>query len=336
MKRLVLIFFSSVLSGTVLAHHSTAIYDMEQSITIEGVVSRYDWANPHVYIYIEQRTETGSTTEWKVEGYPPALMRRMGWSDQTLQLGDSIMVKGNPTRNASSSGIYPETIEATGRTLFQQRNFRGQLSRVSVEPDVAASSLEGTWETLIDVELILYFYNPGMELTADGTVARASYDERTMLPALDCIPYSAPLLMIDPDFKQIIIEENLVTIQGGYAPATRTIYLADETPDESSRTIQGYSTGRWEGDSLVIDTTRFSDHRIGNGYRGIASGEHKHLVERLTLNEQGTRLIYEFELTDPEYLNETVRGEVEWGYRPDLEFVREECESDNARRFIGE
>jgi hypothetical protein len=142
--------------------------------------------------------------------------------------------------------------------------------------------------------------------------------------------------MIDPDFKQIVVDEDVITIRGGFAPAERTIHMDAATHDGATRTVQGHSIGRWEGETLVIDTTHFSDHRIGNGYRGIASGARKHLVERLTLLEGGTRLTYEFELMDPEFLAEPVTGGVEWAYRADLEFVREPCELDNARQFTNE
>jgi hypothetical protein len=318
-------------------HHSSARYDFARIVTISGTVTKYDWANPHVYVYVEQVTDAGEMIEWAVEAYPVAAMRRIGWSDDTLRPGDVITIRGNPTRSATSKrGIYPATIEAHGRTLFESAAVLPRLSIVSSEPAAGATSLDGTWETLAKVDLYLFFYNVGMELTDAGAAARDSYDEPTMSPALDCIPYSAPLLMIDPDFKQIVVDEDVITIRGGFAPAERTIHMNAATHDGATRTVQGHSIGRWEGETLVIDTTHFSDHRIGNSYRGIASGARKHLIERLTLLEGDTRLAYEFELTDSEFLAEPVTGGVEWAYRPDLEFVRDPCELDNARQFTNE
>jgi hypothetical protein len=318
-------------------HHGGAIYDRAQVVTVSGTVTRYDWANPHVYVYVEQMSGAGETIEWAVEMSPIAAMRRIGWSDATLRPGDVVTVRGNPTRRATSKrGIYPATLEAQGRTLFEAATVLPRLSQVSSAPAAGATNVAGTWETLAKVDLWLRFYNLSAELTDAGTAARDSYDEPTMSPALDCIPYSAPLLMIDPDFKQIAIDEDVITIRGGVAPAERTIHMNGATHEGAARTVQGHSIGRWEDHTLVIDTTHFSDHRIGNGYRGIASGARKHLVERLTLLEGGTRLAYEFLLTDPEFLAEPVKGGVEWAYRPDLEFVRDPCELDNARQFTSE
>jgi hypothetical protein len=312
-----------------LAHHSGAIYDMNQTVTIEGTVTRYDWANPHVYVHIEQVTDAGEVVEWAVEAYPPAQMRRVGWTDTTLQPGDLITVTGRPTRRTNNRGILPGTIEAAGQVLFQPEMMR-QLTSANMLPEVGASSLEGTWETITNWKLIMLFYS-GAEVTEAGSEARASYDETTMLPGWDCIPYTAPMLMYEAEFKQIIVEEDVVTIRGGFAPADRTVYMNIDTHDGAVPSLQGHSIGHWEGATLVIDTASFAPSRTGNGYRGTASGLQKHLIERLTLVDDGKKLSYSFELTDPEFLAQTVTGTSEWAYRPDLEFVREICELDNAR-----
>lgn len=318
-----------------LAHHSGAIYDRSQTITLEGKVTRYAWANPHVYIHMEQVTDSGEVIEWAVEAYPPAEMRRIGWTDTTLRPGDALTVVGNPTRRTNNRGIFPATIEIDGQVRMQSKTMMSQLSRASTEPAVGASDLGGTWETLVSGGLIGLFYS-GVPVTEAGKIARDSYDEATMLPAWDCTPYSSPLLMIDPDFKQIIVTDDVVTIKGGFAPADRTVYMNVDTHDGSAPSLQGHSFGRWEGETLVIDTANFSPHRTGNGYRGTASGLQKRLIERLTLVDGGKRLSYSFELTDPEFLAQTVTGTGEWVYRPDTEFTREPCELGNARESRNE
>jgi hypothetical protein len=317
-----------------LAHHSGAIYDRSQTITVEGTVTRYAWANPHVYIHIEQVTDSGEVVAWAVETYPPAEMRRIGWTGATLQPGDALTVVGNPTRRTTNRGLSPATIEVGGRTLFEPKTMFSRLARATTAPMVAADSLDGTWETLVGGSIGRFY--TGVPVTEAGSRARASYDEATMLPAWDCTPYSAPLLMIDPDFKQIIVAEDIVTIKGGFAPADRTIYMNIATHDGAVPSLQGHSIGRWEGETLVIDTANFAPHRIGNGYRGTPSGVEKHLIERLALVDGGAKLSYSFELTDPEFLAETVIGNGEWAYRPDLEFIREPCELDNARESRSE
>jgi hypothetical protein len=83
----------------------------------------------------------------------------------------------------------------------------------------------------------------------------------------------------------------------------------------------------------VIETSAFAPHALGNGL-GLESSPAKRLVERLTLDDDGTGLAYEFELTDPEMLAAPVTGTIRWVYRPDLAFMPEPCNRENARRFL--
>jgi hypothetical protein len=91
--------------------------------------------------------------------------------------------------------------------------------------------------------------------------------------------------------------------------------------------------GRWEGKTLVIETTAFEPHVLGHGL-GLKSSPAKRLVERLTLDEDGTGLSYEFEVTDAEVLVAPVTGTLRWLHRPDLMFMPEPCDRENARRFL--
>ena len=315
------------------AHHSAAIYDMERTVDIVGTVAEYDWANPHVYIDIDVVADSGEVITWEIEAYPPAVMRRMGWTETTFRPGDSIRVSGNPTRSDARPGIYPQSIEAAGQALFRQAEVGSLFSNPSVVPERGAESLAGTWETLANMPLIVSFYSPAFELTKAGTAAVDAYDESTMLPSLQCIPYSSPLLMIDPDFKEIELLDSRVIIRGGFAVAERTVHMNTDSHDGVQPSLQGHSIGHWDGDTLVIDTAAFADHRIGNGYRGVQSGSRKRLLERLSLFDDGKRLRYAFELHDPDYLEAPVSGEAQWVFRPGLTYFREDCELDNARRF---
>src|SRR5262249_52184357 len=96
--------------------------------------------------------------------------------------------------------------------------------------------------------------------------------------------------------------------------------------------IQGHSIGHWEGKTLVIDTARFASHASGNAY-GLPSGAGKHLVERLTLDADGTTLAYHFELADPEFLAAPVTADLRFVFRPDLKYAPPKCSRENARRF---
>ena len=316
------------------AHHSGAMYDRSKQITIEGTVARLDWANPHVYIYVAQTADDGRVIEWEVETFPPAVMRRHGWSPDTLRVGDAVSVTGMPARNADDAGVYPTLIQRGGSTLYEIMAGTQRLSTASATDAATANGLDGTWETLLALDIVMRFAQSDLPLTEAGAAALANFDDRTMNPGIDCIPNAAPTFMIDPDIKRISTGNNVISI-GGHL-GERTIHMDVTTHASALPSVQGHSLGRWEGSTLVIDTTHFADHRTGNGYAGVPSGSMKHLVERLTIDESGTSLTYAFELSDPEFLAAPVAGRVQWSHRPDLDFVREECDLENARRFIGD
>jgi hypothetical protein len=316
------------------AHHSGAMYDLSRVVTVRGTVSKYDWRNPHVYIYVEETTGRDERREWKVEALPTTVMQRLAWNAQTLQPGDRIEVKGYPTRDQQSRGLNPTRIVHEQRVLYEQMDSITRLSRAGATTRNEARSLDGTWETLMNLELILSFVTPQHALTPEGAAGVEAFDGRNMTPGADCVPNSAPLLMIDPDVKRITQDKDLIVIEAASGAALRRIHLNVDNDQHAAASVQGHSIGRWEGDTLVIDTRRFSDHRTGNGYLGIPSGLQKHLVERLTLAADGQTLLYRFELEDPQFLAQAVTGEVTWAYRPDFVFSPVECSLDNARRFL--
>jgi hypothetical protein len=170
-------------------------------------------------------------------------------------------------------------------------------------------------------------------MTPKGAAAAKRFDERKMHPGAQCVPNPAPVLMITPDLKRITKGDGVILIDGEFDGAQRTIHMNLSTHDGARASIQGHSIGRWEARTLVIDTTRFADYALGNGY-GLPSGARKHLVERLTPAADGRSLTYHFEMTDPEYLAVPVKGDVQWVFRPNVNYAPLKCNLENARRYI--
>ena len=108
----VLVAFGVMLAATsALAHHSfSAEYDANKPVTLEGVVTKIEWANPHVYFYINVKDDSGKVTNWALEMGQPAGLQRQGWTKNTLQIGDTVKVEGTLARNgnphANARNVY--------------------------------------------------------------------------------------------------------------------------------------------------------------------------------------------------------------------------------------
>ncbi len=313
----------------VAAHHSRAIYDRARLVTIEGVVTEYEWANPHVYLYVETQTDSGDAVVWALESEVTTIMRRRGWSRDTFVPGDRVTVQGNPARDSTRRMALVASVAKAGVTSFGN-DFDGSESS-----PVKADGLSGIWEVPF-TPFVGQFSDPSSwPLTAKGAEAVETYDDRTMNPQIQCTARTAPWLMIFTGVHKIEIGDSLISIRTEYDTVERTVDMDLASHDGAAVTHQGHSIGRWEDEVLVVDTTHFAAHRSGSA-RGVQSGLQKHLVERFELNPDGTSLTYRFELEDSEYLAAPVTGELQSAHRPDLEFVPIACDLENARRFVGD
>ena len=138
----------------VIAHHSMDRFDAKNVTTVEGLVKKVEWGNPHVYIYIDQLSDNGNLIEWEVEGFPPAIMRRLGWSRDTLRVNDAIAITGNQHKNAEIKSIYPTSIKRADSSLLNMLAMMMTINKVGEEPEFGTKSIEGIWVTLLSLELI--------------------------------------------------------------------------------------------------------------------------------------------------------------------------------------
>jgi hypothetical protein len=83
------------------AHHSVAMYDNDNLITLEGNVTRVEWTSPHVFVYFSTTGDDGTAVEWSVELDPPVLLRRYGWRQATVQVGNSLTFTGAPAKSGA-------------------------------------------------------------------------------------------------------------------------------------------------------------------------------------------------------------------------------------------
>jgi len=94
-----------VLSVPAFAHHGVAGYDMTKTMTVHGTVTKFDWSNPHVVVYVDAKNDSGELQHWTIEFASPVHMVRAGWSKAAMKAGDDIVIDTHPSRNGAPIGI---------------------------------------------------------------------------------------------------------------------------------------------------------------------------------------------------------------------------------------
>lgn len=94
-----------IFSDAAMAHHGVAGYDMTKTITVHGTVTKFDWSNPHVVVYLDAKNDSGEMQHWTIEFASPVHMVRAGWSKNVMKTGDDIVIDTHPSRNGAPVGI---------------------------------------------------------------------------------------------------------------------------------------------------------------------------------------------------------------------------------------
>jgi hypothetical protein len=309
------------------AHHSEAGFDTDSIVAFEGRVIDFDWRNPHVYAVVETTQADGTRVQWRVETSSTPILSRRGWTPDSLQPGDVVTVRGHPERSSGRHYALMLTMEKQDGTV---------LSAASVEPrgTHAAASLAGIWKA--DGPTVAEFRRrmSNAALTAKGAAAKASFDYYEDSPVAQCVAHTSPWVITSGLYvNEIDIGDDTVILHSEYFDVARTVHMDGRGhPKDAEGTLQGHAIGHWEGDTLVVDSRLFADHRIGNG-PGIPSGAERHVVERYSLNENRTRIVLDLFVEDPEYLAEPVTGRVEWIYAPELQRYGYDCDPEVSRAF---
>ena len=111
--------FAMLVVTPILAHHSfSAVYGNEP-VSLKGAVTKIEWQNPHVFFYIDVRDEqTEKVTNWALEMGAPAVIQRLGWTRNTMKIGDVVIVAGTKAKNGKPLANARSVVMAsTGKKL---------------------------------------------------------------------------------------------------------------------------------------------------------------------------------------------------------------------------
>jgi hypothetical protein len=99
------------------AHHSFAAFDQTREITVKGRVTEFQWTNPHAWLVVKGKSANGQDEEWSFEMISPSVLRRNGWTKNSLKFGDEVTVTGNPAKNGARFGLMLSVVDAEGRAV---------------------------------------------------------------------------------------------------------------------------------------------------------------------------------------------------------------------------
>jgi Family of unknown function (DUF6152) len=106
-----------LVSGPVLAHHGRSNYDVTQTVTLKGIVSEFEWVNPHALIHFDVTDENAKVEKWVAETNSPNTLSRQGWSKNTVKTGDEITLIGHRVKGGANYINFSKITFADGRVL---------------------------------------------------------------------------------------------------------------------------------------------------------------------------------------------------------------------------
>jgi hypothetical protein len=109
---------ASIFGASAHAHHAfTAQYDAKMIIKLQGVVSKVEWTNPHIHVYLDVKDDGGKIATWALEGFPPRALTRLGWTRNLVKPGDPLTVRAFASKNGSMRANMKELTLQDGRTI---------------------------------------------------------------------------------------------------------------------------------------------------------------------------------------------------------------------------
>jgi hypothetical protein len=114
---LMVLFGLLLVSGPMYAHHGASPYDSSKLTTVKGIVTGFEFINPHVEIYVEVKDDKGKVEKWVGEANSPNVLTRHGWSRDIIRPGDQITVIGNRAKNGTFMLRLQKVVLADGREL---------------------------------------------------------------------------------------------------------------------------------------------------------------------------------------------------------------------------
>ena len=284
------------------AHHSVfGLYIRGQVSEVEGRLTRAFWRNPHVRFSIE--ADDGAT--WEIESAPPTELERYGITKELLEIGARFRVAGDSSRRGDNALFarnillpdgreiltYPDSTPRWSTDTLTRGGKRIISERAAREAEERANGLFRVWAGGFTAKWDVAF-------TDAALAARRQWDGLRDDPTLRCIPPGMVEAMVSPYPMELIEDGQDVILRMEEWDGMRRVHMNDSVdPETVPATPMGYSVGRWEGDTLVVTTSRISWPRFDG--LGTPQSEDVRMVERFSMSRDEQQLTWAATITDP-------------------------------------
>ena len=329
------LFAVPALNERIDAHHGAGRYDPRQKVEFQGKLTRVDFVNPHTYVYFDVVGPDGKVIAMKCETRGATVLRRSGWSSEMFVRGASIKVTGSPHRDDPTACTVDTMTIGTSPTLerYQQLSDATSVNRAkrpfrlpngkpnlagdwAQEQQVLATPPPGRGRTgLVPISQAAAiragkvpmpagpagWFPPPVKLTAAGEAAAEALRKRPTSenPRLSCQPTSILFdWVFDGAIGRITQSASVIKMEYGVG-LTRTVHMNMKAhPANIKPSRAGHSIGRWDGDTLVVDTVGFLPGSLAGN---LPHSNKLHVIERFTLNPATLELKRDIVAEDSEY-----------------------------------
>ena len=336
---------SALAAGNIQAHHTSAAVFSRDDIEIEGLVTEYNFKNPHINIILAVTDENGVETEWMATGPGPTPFRRWGWTPETIQPGQFLRIFGRKSRDGGPM-LLMEADDIHGGRIVELDPADGTVIRtVSVSSTVSRPTRQEAAPTVIptlarrhadgrpNLQGMWLGSREGLgrdnpPFNARAAAEQARFDPFTDDPAFtDCADAGLVRQAATIRPLRILQHGDRVILEYEEFAARRVINLDGRGPETEDHTLFGHHTAHYEGDALVVETTQLLSNL--SGPLGNLLSDRTTTVETYRrIDEPGTLPAIEMRMiiTDPVNLTGPWEvGTVKYYTEDPYEFVEVDC-----------
>jgi hypothetical protein len=328
------------------AHHSTAEYDAATIVEAQGEVTTVLWQNPHIRLEVSTQSFDGVSQLWLLEGQNPGDLDRARIPRDVIEVGDRVTFAGNPSTRRERRMYVTNVLLADQTEIVLRANAPPRWSperylshlQASVDPARAAADTgEGIFRVWLPTASKTPDWTSDPPLTETARAKWQAFDAIRDDPVIDCTPPGMPQVITRSGRYAIrfVRQGEDVVLKNEYRNIDRVIHMTVDHDATGRRppTPLGWSTGRWDGESLIVTTTDISFPYFQlYGLEGVPQSTEMEIVERFIPTADGATLSYDISATDPRTFTRTVSAE---GYRtfrwqPGFEFLPPDCVLETA------